>query len=128
ESWTPALQQLRDEINKQYVLTYFLPKDSDVARKELRIITVGRTEATSNKLKIPEAKCGGEPCDGYCVDGTCAIPREATQRGVFGWLFLLIGVGLAVVVVLGVIGFLLQNHQRTPGLPGQIPAPGQFAP
>jgi hypothetical protein len=129
ESWTPAFQQLRDEINKQYVLTYFLPQDSDIAGKELRIITVGRTEATSNKLKISEAKCGREPCEGYCVDGTCAIPREVTRRGVFGWLFLLIGIGLAVIVVLGVIGFVLQKRQHTPALPGQLPdpaSPGQF--
>src|SRR5262245_51488448 len=34
ESWSPAFQQLRDEINKQYVLTYFLPSDAEVAGKK----------------------------------------------------------------------------------------------
>ena len=62
ESWAPAFQQLRDEINKQYVLTYFLPSDAEVANRKLKIVTVGRTEATSNEVVIPEPACGGEAC------------------------------------------------------------------
>src|SRR5262249_61166295 len=68
ESWTPALQQLRDEINKQYVLTYFLPADTDVAGKKLKVVLVGRTEATSNEAKLGDVQCGRDACAGYCVD------------------------------------------------------------
>jgi hypothetical protein len=124
DSWSGAFQQLRDEINKQYVFTYFLPGDAELAGKKLKIITVGRTEATSNELKIPEPGCGRDPCaGGYCVDGACVTPHEATQRGVLGWLVLVIGVGLAVVVALGVIGFVLQRRQHAQGLapPGAVP-------
>jgi hypothetical protein len=142
ESWTPAFQQLADEVERQHVLTYFLPADADVAGKKLKIVMVGRTEATSNELKIPEAKCGRDACPGYCVDVTCAIPREAAQRGVFGWLVLVIGVGVAVVAVLGGVGFMLQRRQRAalggppdpfpapgpPGIAGQPPVPGAVAP
>jgi len=124
ESWAPAFQQLRDEINKQYVLTYFLPADADIAGRKLKIVTVGRTEATSNELKIPEARCGRDPCAGYCVDGTCAIPQEASSRGVFGWLLLLVGIALAAAVVLGAIGFVLHKRQQ-PAVPGQGVAPGR---
>jgi hypothetical protein len=126
ESWTPAFQQLRDEINKQYVLTYFLPLDAEVAGRKLKIVTVGRTEATSNELKIPEARCGRDACAGYCVDDVCATPLEASGRGVLGWLFLLLGVAAVAVVGLGAIGFVLHRRQQAAGGPGrQPPAPGQ---
>lgn len=142
ESWTPAFQQLVDEVERQPVLTYFLPADTDVAGKKLKIVLVGRTEATSNELKIPDAKCGRDACPGYCVDATCAIPREAARRGVFGWLVLVIGVGIAVIAVLGGVGFVLQRRQRAalggppgpfpvpgpPGVAGQPPMPGAVAP
>src|SRR5262249_30246820 len=101
ESWTPAFQQLRDEINKQYVLTYFLPADTDVAGKKLKVVLVGRTEATSNEAKLGEVRCGAEACAGYCVDGTCVIPRGSSGRGVVGWLILVVGVGVGATVVLG---------------------------
>jgi hypothetical protein len=127
ESWTPAFQQLRDEINKQYVLTYFLPADAEIAGRKLKIVTVGRTEATSNELKIPEAHCGRDACAGYCVDDVCATERPAGGRGVIGWLFLLVGIAIGAVVVLGVIGFVLHRRQQAgPPLPGQFPGqPGQ---
>jgi hypothetical protein len=138
ESWTPAFQQLRDEINKQYVLTYFLPADTDVAGKKLKVVLIGRTEATSNEAKLGEVQCGRDACAGYCVDGTCAIPRGSSSRGVVGWLILVVGIALGAAVVLGGIGFLLQRRQagppgfapgqRSPAWPpGQFP-PGQFPP
>lgn len=127
ESWTPALQQLRDEINRQYVLTYFLPADTDLAGKKLKVVLVGRTEATSNEIKLGEVHCGADACAGYCVDGTCAIPRGSSGRGVLGWLVLVVGIALGAAVVLGVIGFVLQRRQVAPP-PGFAPAgPGMPA-
>ena len=127
ESWTPAFQQLRDEINKQYVLTYFLPTDAEIAGRKLKIVTVGRTEATSNELKVPEAQCGRDACAGYCVDDVCATERADGGRGVLGWLFLLAGIAIAAVVVLGVIGFVLHRRQQAgPPVPGPFPQPGQL--
>jgi hypothetical protein len=129
ESWGPAFQQLRDEINKQYVLTYFLPADAELAGKKLKVVTVGRTEATSNELKIPEAACGRDACAGYCVDGTCAVPREDTGRGVVGWIVLVLGIAVGAAVVLGAIGYALQRRQYVPPPPGTVPGqpgvPGQ---
>lgn len=124
ESWTPAFQQLRDEITRQAVLTYFLPADTDVAGKKVKVVLVGRTEATSNEAKLGEVHCGAEACIGYCVDGTCAIPRGASGRGVLGWLILVVGLALGVAVVLGLIGYVLQRRQVAP--PGF--APGQQSP
>ena len=135
ESWNSAFQQLHDEIHKQYVLTYFLPADADVSGRKLKIATVGRTEAVSNEIKIPEAKCGRDACAGYCVDVTCAIPREIAHRGVFGWVLIILGIALGAVALLVGIGWVMQRQQRgvapfpLPGqFPGQFPgqAPGQF--
>jgi hypothetical protein len=120
ESWTPAFQQLRDEINKQHLLTYFLPEDAEVAGKRLKIVLVGRTEATSKEMKIPEASCGSDPCAGYCVDEVCAVPHESSQRGVVGWILLVIGIAVGAIVVLGAIGFALQQRNA----PRPVPAPG----
>ncbi|HEU4728075.1 MAG TPA: FHA domain-containing protein [Kofleriaceae bacterium] len=129
ESWTPAFQQLRDEINKQYVLTYFLPASAEVASKKLKVVTVGATEITSNEMKIPEPACGGEPCAGYCADGVCRVPLEPQRRGIVGWVLLLVGIAVAVIAALGVIGFVIQRRQggiAHPPVPGQPLAPGQL--
>ncbi|HEX4420634.1 MAG TPA: FHA domain-containing protein [Kofleriaceae bacterium] len=127
ESWTPAFAQLRDEINKQYVLTYFLGNDANVAGK-LKIVAVGRTEATSNEITIPTAACGGQACpNGYCNSGECVVPRAESGHGAFGWVLMIIGIGVGAVVVLGLVGFLMQR-QRVPlpvSLSGQPLMPGQ---
>ena len=134
ESWGPAFQQLREEINKQYVLTYFLPSDADVAGKKLKIVTVGRTEATSNEVRIPAALCGREACAGYCVDARCIVPHETAERGVVGWVALVIGIAAAALVGLGVLGYVLQRRQRAapphpaPFQPGAFPPGGFVAP
>ena len=130
ESWAPAFQQLREEINKQYVLTYFLPADADITGKKLKISAVGRTEATSNELRIPAALCGGQACpSGYCASSTCIVVTQTSGRGVVGWLVLVIGVGVGAVVLLGVTGYVLQKRQSIPmpgpGLAGQPGVPGQ---
>jgi hypothetical protein len=139
ESWSPAFQQLRDEILKQYVLTYYLPADAGISGRRLRIVTVGRTEATSNELRIPEPACGRDPCAGYCVDAVCVTNQNAQSRGVLGWILLVGGIALGVIVALWLIGFLLHRRQGAPGpfapgqmpgqlAPGQVPGqPGQFA-
>jgi hypothetical protein len=133
ESWGPAFQQLREEINKQYVLTYFLNNDTDVAGKKLKIVTVGRTEATSNELKIPDPGCAGEPCpDGYCASSRCVVPQRSEGRGIIGWAVLVLGIVVGVAVALGVIGYLLQRRQQpagaqltaSPGQPGFPIQPG----
>jgi hypothetical protein len=130
ESWAPAFQQLRNEINNQNVLTYFLPSDSDVAGKKLKIVTIGRTEATSNELKIPEAGCGGDACpNGYCSDATCVVPPASSNRGIFGWILLVVGIGVALIVALAVVGFVLSKRQQAvPGQPGVAAMAGAPSP
>ena len=130
DSWREAFEQLRDEIVQQYVITYFVNREDDVAGKKLHIVTSGRTEATSNEVKIPEAPaCGGSACDvGYCANDQCVVPAPPKGRGVLGWLLLVAGVAVGAIVLLGVIGYVMTRRQqaiRPPGMPGAVPgAPG----
>jgi len=130
-SWAPAFEQLRDEINRQYVLTYYLSADEDPTGKKLRVETVGRVVATSNEMKVPEATCNREPCTGYCTGTVCAAPAEPEGRGIFGWILLVGGIAVGAIVVLGLVGFLLSKRQGKPvpppGLvPGAVPGTGAF--
>jgi hypothetical protein len=132
-SWSGGFTQLRDEILNQYVLTYFLPSDAELGGRKLKIVTVGRTEATSNDVRIPDARCGSEACPtGYCANATCVVPRLEEPRGVLGWTLLIVGIVVGVLVILGLIGFLLQRRQQAqvgpPLAPGQLPVPGSVPP
>lgn len=114
DSWKAAFTQLHDEIAKQYVLTYFVGPDDDVVGKKLKIVTVGRTESTSNEMKIGEPSCGGNACaTGYCADDKCIQYQDGGGRGVLGWILLVGGILVGAIVILGVIGFFITKRQQS---------------
>ncbi len=135
DSWTAAFEQLRDEINKQYVVTYFVSPSDEVASKKLHIVTAGRTEATSNEVKLPATPtCGGAECtSGYCANDKCIAVRDEGGRGVLGWILLVGGIGVGSLLVLGTIGYFLTKKQQRavapqpghPAMPGHAPVAGQ---
>jgi hypothetical protein len=115
DSWKNAFEQLRDEINNQYVLTYFVSASDEVAGKKLHIVTSGRTEAKSNELKVPAPTCGGTECTtGYCANDTCIPYQDAGGRGIVGWLLLVGGIVLGAALVLGLIGYVITKKQQAP--------------
>jgi hypothetical protein len=121
DSWKAAFEQLRDEITKQYVLTYFVGASDEVIGKKLHVVTVGRTEAKSNEVKVPEPTCGGAECtSGYCANDKCMQYADGGGRGVLGWILLILGIVLGAAIVLGVIGYLMSKRQHhEPAVPGQ---------
>ncbi|MBC7976039.1 MAG: hypothetical protein H7138_13790, partial [Myxococcales bacterium] len=131
-SWSGGFTQLRDEILSQYVLTYFLPSDAEYGGRKVKVVTVGRTEATSNEVRVPDARCGADACPtGYCANAVCVVPQLEEPRGVLGWLLLVGGIIVGALVVLGVIGFLIQRRSTVvapPLAPGQLPPPGSVPP
>ncbi len=129
DSWAPAFEQLRDEIVKQYVLTYFLSADDDPTGKKLKVVTVGRVEATSNEMKVPEATCNGEACTGYCAGSVCATPKAAGGRGILGWILMIAVIAIGAVLFLALVGFVLSK--RSPSIPlppGMALPPGAVPP
>lgn len=133
DSWTATIDQLRDEIDRQYVLTYFLDPGDEAAGRKLHIVTTGRLEVSSNDLKVPDASCGGSACEtDYCADDRCLTYRPDKRGGWLRWLLYIVGGGVGVLVLLGFIGYLMQKKQArpqmpaAPGMPGV--APGAAAP
>lgn len=134
DSWAPALQQMREEIQRQYVLTYFVDT-AEVAGRKARITTSGRATLSSNEVKIPEPSCAGETCEpgAYCAANRCVVPRTGGGRGVLGWIVLIVVIAVGALLLLGVIGYLLSRRQAAapgpdlapgavPGTPGAPPA------
>ena len=113
ESWSPSFQQLRDEINQQYVLTYFVGADANVAGRKIKLVTA--TATSVNELKVPDPSCAGQVCTAgaYCTGVRCATPRAPGGRGVLGWILLIGGGLVGAIVVLGVIGFVMTKRQQS---------------
>lgn len=117
DSWKAAFEQLRDEINKQYVVTYFLDQGEEIAGRKIHIVTGGRVEgATSNELKVPDPACGATLCaSGYCALDKCIAYKSDDGRGIFGWILLIGGIGVGGILVLGLIGFVITKVQESKG-------------
>jgi hypothetical protein len=113
ESWTPSFQQLTNEINQQYVLTYFLAPDANVAGRKVKLVTPVGTSL--NELKVPDPTCAGKVCDGgaYCSGVTCAKPKAAGGRGIFGWILIIGAIVVGVIFLLGVAGFVMTKRQQS---------------
>ena len=137
ETWNGAFKQLADEINKQYVITFFAGapgSDEDVGSKKIHIVTAGRTEAVSNELKVPDAPtCAGAPCEtGYCADDTCVAfggVKPSSGKAILRWVLIIVGGLVGVLVLLAFAGWLITKRQERQANPRHPMAPAhQFHP
>ncbi|CAN5379877.1 hypothetical protein BH11MYX1_BH11MYX1_31920 [soil metagenome] len=136
ETWNDSFKQLGDEINKQYVLTFFAGapgSGDDLGGKRLHIVTSGRTEATSNELKIPEApSCSGNPCDsGYCADDACVAfggPKGSRAKVILRWVLIVAGIVVGALVLLAFIGWILTKREHQAQLPHHPVSAGAASP
>ncbi len=131
DSWKAAFEQLRDEINNQYVITFFVDAGEEIAGRKMHITTV-RTNAESNEVKVPEPACGANACaSGYCYVDKCVAFKTDNGRGIFGWILMIGGIAVGGFAVLFIIGFVITKVQESKGkgpkapkaAPGQAPAP-----
>lgn len=132
ETWNDAFKQLTDEVLKQNVITYFASPDDDLAGKKLHIVLAGRTQATSNEVRIPEqATCDGVVCEGYCAGDKCVIGTSGSHAGaaILRWVLIIGGGLVGLIVVLAVIGWWLTKRQeRARQMPAGMPPPGAYPP
>ncbi len=115
DSFAPNLTQLAKEIEQQYVLTFFVPAD-EVDGKRVRVIA---KDITSNDSKAIKVTCGeaDKSCAGgqLCAGERCVSWEGGGGRGILGWILLIGGILLGVIVVLGVIGYFMTKRQQTAG-------------
>jgi len=119
-------RKLLEEIQRQYVLTMFVP-EADLPRK-LSVDTklVGK-ELGSLALKTPTPTCGADACAAgqYCASGRCVSRHGPEGRGFFGWILLLGGIVLAGLAALVGVGFVITKLRERPAkVPGAAVVPG----
>lgn len=117
QSMREQTKGLRAEIDGQYVLTYFVPLE-DIAGKKVSLVADLRGKPIeSQPVKVPqEATCGGEVCagvDSYCVSARCVQRGDGEGRGVLGWILLIGGIVVGVIVGLGLIGYVLTKRKHS---------------
>jgi hypothetical protein len=128
EGFQPQIDTLVAEINHQYVLTWFLPADQVVNKR----IAVSYRDLASNEIRVKKVECGGKSCSGgqLCARGRCIAMAGGGGRGILGWLLVIGGGAVGVLLLLGVIGSLMvraRNRSARPALPGG-PVPGGYGP
>jgi len=131
ETWNDAFKQLTDEVLKQNVITFFASADDDLGGKKLHVVLSGRTEATSNEVRIPEqATCNGSACEGYCADDKCAIGTTGGHAGaaILHWVLIIGGGLVGLVILLAVIGWAMTKRQERARQMPQMPYPGAMPP
>lgn len=93
--------QLRVELLNQYVITYYLPPE-DIEGKRIHIEAPAK-EMASEPVRMPKLACGGETCEpgAYCAALRCVRRSGDSGRGILGWLVLIGGalVGLLILFV-----------------------------
>ena len=130
DSWSAAFEQLRDEIDKQYVLTYFVDRRRRRRRQEAAHRHGRPHRGDVERAQGPRAPtCGGSACEtGYCADDTCVQyrgerrPRRARLDPARS-----AASRVGALVVLGVIGFVMtkRSSRAMPDAAGHADAPAR---
>ncbi len=110
DSFGPNLQQLWQEIEEQYVLTFFVPS-AEIENKRIKLLA---KDMVSNDLRVKKLTCGDDDCaDGhYCAAGVCLAHASEEGHGILGWILYIAGGAVALLVVLVGVGFVLTRRQE----------------
>ncbi len=109
-SFEPNFLQLREEIERQYVLTYYVPIEQ-VTGKRFKILA---KELVSNELRVKKVRCGADSCSPghFCASGKCVAHPTSSGRGIIGWILIIAGALVGLLVLLMLLGFLLGRRER----------------
>ena len=118
QSFVDQFERLRDEIDRQYAITFFVPAEEVVGKKAHVGAMIVDREVVSNDLKLPPARCGGDACpdpEAYCAVTKCST-RKTEQRsgGLVRTLLWIVGGIVALLIALGVVGMLMTKHGKKP--------------
>ena len=130
DGWAAALGQLLDELQRQTVLTFYAPPE-ELADKKLSVtVPLAGKVLEAEAVKLPDPKCGPDPCDGYCNRDVCIVPLTGTSGGMLTWI-LIAGGGVVGLGVLGLVARALSRRgkARAAGpLPPHMIPPGAAPP
>jgi hypothetical protein len=126
EGFRSQMDTLLAEINRQYVLTFFVAADQVVGKR----LAVAYRDLTSNEVRVKKLECGAATCDEdqFCVRHACVARGEGSGGGILRWLLWGAGGLVAVLILVGTIG-ALASRSRAPraAVPGPQPLPGAGA-
>jgi hypothetical protein len=126
-SFRVPFQRVLDELQRQYVLTLFVPEAEPPTRVGVSAKIAGKI-VKSRELKIKPAICGAldEPCKPgqYCSIDRC-VPRKAKEGiGFFGYLWRIVLVVIGLLAVLIGAGFVITKvREKKDAGPRPIPPP-----
>ena len=131
EGFRPQIETLLAEINRQYVLTFFVAADQVIGKR----LAVGYRELESNEVVIRKLECGAATCDAeqFCVRHACVARGEGSGGGALRWILWGAGGLVALVILIGTIG-ALASRGRAPApvmpqaVPGAAPGPAPSSP
>ncbi|HUQ04860.1 MAG TPA: FHA domain-containing protein [Kofleriaceae bacterium] len=127
--WRAAISQVRQEIAREHVITFFAPAGELEGKKLTVTMPLGTATLTSDPVTILAAKCGTDECDArsYCVKAEC-VARSIEHKGSLGTILLFGGIGVgALVLLVGVMTLVKRRSTNQPpaGAPhAPVPVPG----
>lgn len=137
QSWQAQLHRVLEQIDQQLVLTYFVEQGEEldrlIGKRATVALALGQSELVSNELKVPKPGCAQSACESeqWCQAGVCVTPRQGGGGGLAGWLTTLLGIGAAVLIALGALGYIMGRRQAQQvgvaganAVPGSRPPPG----
>ncbi|MCG8417076.1 MAG: FHA domain-containing protein [Proteobacteria bacterium] len=114
DSFKLHFEQLRKEIEGQYVLTYLVPRD-DVVGKRVGLLVDKQQLESTDSVRISKLLCGAAECSGehqYCAGDVCIDRFRDDGRGLMGWLLLIGSIAAGIVVLFVALSLLLGWAQR----------------
>jgi hypothetical protein len=109
-------EQLGKEVLRQYVLTFYVPQD-EVLGKRVGLVAAARGLESTDTVRVPKLVCGQGTCDSgqYCAAGRCVTRKGDSSRGVLGWILLVGGVLIGLVLLFVVLSLILAGLQQRRG-------------
>jgi hypothetical protein len=123
QAFRDQVSRLRDEIEGQQILTFFVEAGSLSGRRLHVETSVTGRSLVSNPARVPAPSCGGQTCaeGNYCIGAACVSP--ATGGGSWGNSMVRL-VGLLAIAAALVVGGAYFVHRRTLR---QVPPPRPLA-
>ena len=110
EGFSSQFKTLTDEVDRQYVLTYFVPRDSVTNKR----VAARYKDFESNEVKVGELLCGSSECKRrqYCHAHQCVTRNLDRGAGLLGWIAYLAAGAVGLLAILVLVGYMLSRRDK----------------